>query len=181
MQLSLQTDYALRLLIYLMCRPDRRASAREIAEAYGISAHHLAKVAKILTRKGWLVAARGGGGGLTLAEGTPKVKVGDVVRFLETVNLAECFDPRANTCPISGACRLKGLLFQARRAFFEVLDACVVEDLTGDAAEVRRLLDGAASASGARNEEPRQTPRRATTRENGRRASRSYRRSSSEA
>ena len=47
MQLTTHTDYALRLLIYLMSHRSRKVSTREVAEAYAISLHHLAKVAKL--------------------------------------------------------------------------------------------------------------------------------------
>ena len=71
MQLTTHTDYALRLLIYLVSHPDRNVSTSEVSAAYGISLHHLTKVAKSLTKGGWLIAARGAGGGLQLAAHTP--------------------------------------------------------------------------------------------------------------
>jgi Rrf2 family nitric oxide-sensitive transcriptional repressor len=128
-QLTSYTDYSLRLLIYLMQRPHQVVSTREIAEFYGVSLHHLTKVAKQLTRAGWLVSVRGGNGGLRLAEHTADTKIGDIVRLTENQPLVECFDIRRNTCKISRACRLKGVLYQARSAFFGVLDAYTVRDL----------------------------------------------------
>ena len=44
MHLTLHTDYALRVLMYLALRPDRRCTIEEIAGAYGISRNHLMKV-----------------------------------------------------------------------------------------------------------------------------------------
>ena len=41
MQLTLHTDYSLRVLLYLAEHHDRAVSTQEIAEAYGISRHHL--------------------------------------------------------------------------------------------------------------------------------------------
>jgi len=57
-QLNYHTDYALRVLTYLAVRPGRRVSTREMAEFYGISLHHLTKVAKFLSQRGWLVTTR---------------------------------------------------------------------------------------------------------------------------
>jgi Rrf2 family nitric oxide-sensitive transcriptional repressor len=128
-QLTYHTDYALRILIYLISRPGHKATTREMAEFYGISLNHLTKVAKGLTRAGWLKAARGIGGGLTLAEHTPNAKVGEIVRLTETWNLVECFEPVTTTCPIVGGCRLKPMLHRARAAFFDVLDSQSVRDL----------------------------------------------------
>lgn len=129
MQLTQHTDYALRVLIYLMNRPGRNVTTREMAEFYGVSLNHLTKVAKTLTRAGWLVSARGAGGGLMLAPRTPDTRLGEIVRLTESGQLVECFTPATNTCPIIKSCALKSVLYQARRAFFDVLDAHTVRDL----------------------------------------------------
>jgi Rrf2 family nitric oxide-sensitive transcriptional repressor len=128
-QLTYHTDYALRILIYLMSHAERKVTTREMAEFYGISLNHLTKVAKALTKAGWLVAARGAGGGLLLAPHTADTKLGEIVRYTESGDLVECFTPSINTCPITHSCHLKPILYQARRAFFEVLDSHTVRDL----------------------------------------------------
>jgi len=141
MQLTTHTDYALRLLLYLMSHRARKVSTREVADAYGISLHHLTKVAKSLTKKGWLIAARGGGGGLILAEHTPDTRIGDIVRCTEfTCDLAECFNPKSNTCPITAVCRLKPILYRARKAFFEVLDTVTVRDVARNPEELNPIF-----------------------------------------
>ena len=141
MQLTLHSDYALRLLIYLMSHPERKVTTREVADAYGISLHHLTKVAKALTRAGWLVTARGGGGGLTLAEHTPRTRVGEIIRFTETRRaVAECFVPATNTCPITAVCGLKPILYRAQKAFFDVLDAVTIEEIARNPAELKAVF-----------------------------------------
>lgn len=141
MQLTTHTDYALRLLIYLMANGARNVSTREVAEAYGISLNHLTKVAKSLTRAGWIVAARGGGGGLMLAPHTPEAKIGEIVRYTETnSDIAECFNVPRNTCPITHACHLKPVLYRARKAFFEVLDSVTVRDVSRNPEELGAIF-----------------------------------------
>ena len=141
MQLTTHTDYALRLLLYLMSHDSRNVSTREVAEAYGISLNHLTKVAKSLTRGGWLVSARGGGGGLQLAPHTTEATVGEIVRFSETTcNLAECFNAKSNTCPIIQVCRLKTVLHRAQHAFFSVLDAVPLREIAGNADDLARVF-----------------------------------------
>ncbi len=129
MQLTYHTDYALRILIYMVSRPGQKVTTREMATFYDISLNHLTKVAKSLTKAGWLKSVRGAGGGLMLAAHTPETKVGEIVRFTERGDLVECFVPATNTCPISHACHLKPILFKARQAFFDVLDSCLVKEL----------------------------------------------------
>lgn len=148
MQLTTHTDYALRLLIYLMSTGTRNVSTREVAEAYGISLNHLTKVAKSLTRAGWLVSAKGGGGGLTLAPHTPETRIGEIVRFTESSwDIAECFNPVGNTCPIMHVCHLKPVLYRARQAFFEVLDTVSVRDVARNPEELSPIFASRSSVS----------------------------------
>jgi Rrf2 family transcriptional regulator, nitric oxide-sensitive transcriptional repressor len=63
MHLTIHSDYALRVLIYLKLRGQRQATIQEIAEAYGISRNHLMKVVQKLARLGFVDAARGRGAG----------------------------------------------------------------------------------------------------------------------
>lgn len=129
MKLTYRTDYALRVLIYLMKRPGEKVTTREMAEFYGVSLNHLTKVAKTLTRAGWLKTERGASGGLMLAPHTPDTKLGEIVRLTETADVVECFTPATNTCPISAKCHLKPILYKAQSAFYSVLDEHTVRDL----------------------------------------------------
>ena len=129
MQLTLFSDYALRIALYLASHPERRCSVDEISRAYGISRAHLVKVVQRLTELEMVSAARGRGGGLRLARAPEDVNVGALVRATEPhFDLVECFDAQRNTCPISPACGLKGTLLRAQRAFLSVLDEQVLAD-----------------------------------------------------
>lgn len=155
MQLTIYTDYALRTLMYLAIHRARAVPVPEIAAAYGVSVHHVAKVAKHLVRGGYVRSHRGRSGGLELAVAPAKVGVGDVVRFSEpSLDLLECFDRATSTCPLTGGCRLERRLHDARAAFLAVLDRTTLADLTENAALLAgRLGDEGAprSARGARS------------------------------
>jgi Rrf2 family nitric oxide-sensitive transcriptional repressor len=141
MHLTLQTDYALRTLLFLGSHPNEHVSAGAIAKAYGISAHHVAKIAKLLVREGWVDAKRGQQGGLRLAPGAGGVTVGEVVRRMEpSLALLECFDAETNTCPLRGVCKLERSLHEAQRAFLAVLDAITLSQLLGNAPQLATLL-----------------------------------------
>ena len=142
MQLTTHSDYALRLLIYLTSHRTRKVSTKEVATAYNISLNHLTKVAKSLTKAGWLVSARGGGGGLMLAPHTPETRVGEIVRHTEsTCDIAECFKVVGNQCPITHVCRLKPLLYRARKAFFDVLDTVTVQEMARNHEELNAVFE----------------------------------------
>ena len=140
MQLTWFTDYGLRLLLFAAAHPDRRVTVAEVASAYQISRDHLMKVSQRLTQLEMIHATRGRGGGLQLAQDPASLRLGAVVRALEPdMNLVECFSPLTNTCRISAACRLKGALFRARRAFLDSLDEHTLADVVGDPDALRAL------------------------------------------
>ena len=129
MRLTTFTDYSLRVLIYVAAAPGGRANIAQIAQAFGISENHLVKVAHLLGREGILLNTRGRGGGLALARPAEEIGVGHVVRLAEGADVpAECFTA-ANRCAIAPVCRLAGVLGEALKAFYAVLDRHTLADL----------------------------------------------------
>lgn len=130
MQLTRFTDYSLRVLIYLGAHPDAQATVAAIAAEYGISRHHLTRVVHQLGLKGYIETLRGKGGGFRLARSPGLIRIGDVVRDMETgFELAECFRPGESNCRLLPACALKPVLAEAGRAFLASLDRYTLADL----------------------------------------------------
>ena len=128
MQLALQTDYALRTLIYLAGRPGRR-TVGEIAEFFRISRDHVAKVVHRLAKLGYLRSVRGMGGGLELARNAEAISVGEVVLAMEgNMHLLECV-ASDGVCVIERGCRLKGVLAEAERLQMEFLHSVPLSDV----------------------------------------------------
>ena len=141
MRLTLHTDYALRLLMYLALAPDRLVTISEVAETYAISRNHLVKVTHELGKLGLVETLRGRGGGLRLAHMPEDISIGHVVRVMEEdFRVVECFDHAANTCRIAPACRLKHLLREALDAWIAILDRATLADLVARPAPLRQLL-----------------------------------------
>jgi Rrf2 family transcriptional regulator, nitric oxide-sensitive transcriptional repressor len=144
MRLTRHTDYALRLLMLLAIEPDVSHTVGEAARRYGVSRNHLTKVAQTLIQSGFVRAARGRGGGLRLGRPAGSINLGAVVRATEeNLDLVECFNPDDNACVVAPACRLRGTLGQALRAFLAVLDGYSLADLVrspDSARRMRRLL-----------------------------------------
>ncbi|MEZ4334716.1 MAG: Rrf2 family transcriptional regulator [Myxococcota bacterium] len=130
MQLTRHTDYALRTLLFLALRPERRATIEEVADAFAISRAHLMKVVHGLGQAGCLETVRGRNGGIRLARPAAEIRIGEVVRRMEgRLALVECFDPRAGHCRIEPACGLRPILDEALEAFVGTLDRYTVADL----------------------------------------------------
>jgi Rrf2 family transcriptional regulator, nitric oxide-sensitive transcriptional repressor len=142
MQLTLYTDYSLRVLIYLGIHRHRLSTIAEIAAGYGgISRNHLVKVVHNLSTHGYIHTTRGKGGGLMLAREPRDINVGDVVRHTEvSFDVVECFDRANNRCPITPACRLKSALHEALSAFMNVLDGYTLADILENERELSTLL-----------------------------------------
>lgn len=123
MQLTLYSDFSLRVLFYLCKMPKESATITEIADFYHISRNHLVKVVHQLGQLGFITTTRGKGGGILLARDPKKITVGEVVRKTEpNFTMVECFNKETNQCRITSACRLKSMLNKALEAFFDVLD-----------------------------------------------------------
>lgn len=130
MHLTRYTDYSLRVLIYLGTHPEERITIAQITEHYDISRNHLVKVVHNLGQLGYIHTIRGKSGGMHLAMLPHEINLAVIIRRIEPhMNLLECFDEQTNTCPITMQCKLKSILFQARRAFINVLNDYTLADL----------------------------------------------------
>jgi Rrf2 family nitric oxide-sensitive transcriptional repressor len=145
MQLSLHSDYALRVLMAL-ASSERHLSVDEIARRYGISRNHLAKVAQRLQGQGFVTTLRGRGGGMRLARPADEIVVGDVVRRFENLeSFVGCF-AGGSGCVVNGLCGLKPALGGAIEAFLAHLDRVRLSDLVPDRAAFIERLQGMVAA-----------------------------------
>ena len=137
MRLSLHTDYALRVLMYL-AEANCRAKVAEIAGYFDISRDHVAKVMQRLARLGYIRAIRGAGGGLELAMDPGKVRLGPIIADFEgTMHLLECVGTTEPICCIQSSCRLKQVLAKAQKVQKDYLDGVYLSDVV----QVGRSLD----------------------------------------
>ena len=142
MRLTLQTDYALRMLMYLAIHQGRACRVTDVAVEYGISRNHLLKVALRLGRMGYVTTARGRTGGIALGRRPEDISLGEVVRHMEDdFALVECMRRDGGLCVISPACRLKGVVGKALEAFFAVFDDFTLADIAGNRAALAELLE----------------------------------------
>jgi len=140
-ELNRFTDYALRTLMYLGVAGERNCTTQEIAEAYAVSQHHLAKVVQKLTELELVCSSRGRGGGIRLARLPKEICLGETIAQLEGHALVECMSPNlADACTISPSCVLKSALQDAREAFFRSLSRYTLRDLLRPRAELATQL-----------------------------------------
>jgi Rrf2 family transcriptional regulator, nitric oxide-sensitive transcriptional repressor len=138
MQLTTQTDYALRTLMYLTARTGR-ATVAEVSSLFGISSHHVAKVVNQLSRFGFIRSVRGLGGGIELARRPGEIRLGDVIeRFEGNLHLLDCIDTE-NVCAIQSFCKLKPVLAEAERIQLEYLNSVTLADISPTPRQLNRV------------------------------------------
>ena len=120
MRLSLQTDYALRTLMYLASDADR-TTIGEVAEFFRIPAPNVAKVVNQLARLGYVRSVRGIGGGIELAVAAEEITIGEIVEAFEgSLHLLECVGTD-NVCVIQDYCKLRNVLARAEQVQVDYL------------------------------------------------------------
>ena len=128
LRLSLYTDLSLRLLLHLgAVESGAWTTTPAVARTFGVSLHHLQKVARGLADAGYIEARQGRAGGVRLARPARDVRLGAVVAELEGLGcLVAC---GRGPCPLAGRCLLKHALDAAERSFVRELDRYTLADM----------------------------------------------------
>lgn len=85
MRLQRASRIALYAVLELAADPDRQITASAIAERYGVSINHLAKVMRDLGRAGLVESVRGAGGGFRFSGNARRTTLMDVIQIFEEV------------------------------------------------------------------------------------------------
>jgi Rrf2 family nitric oxide-sensitive transcriptional repressor len=134
MRLLASTDFALRVLMTLGQRSSgETVNVETLAKTLGgLSRNHLHKIVQDLAALGIVRTLRGAGGGVILAKAPREVRVGALIRTLESDQaLVECFRADHGDCTLEPACRLRSMLWKAREQFYETLDGYTLADCLG--------------------------------------------------
>lgn len=140
MQLNKQTDYALRVLIYLGIRQnDALVNIDDIVDKFHIPRNHLTKIITKLNKLNLIQTYRGVYGGMKLRQETLGLSLATIVGFFE--NTTHVIDCQHLSCPIAGMCRLKSVLDEASNNFMATLGKYTLgEMLPQDNVHLVRLL-----------------------------------------
>jgi Rrf2 family nitric oxide-sensitive transcriptional repressor len=124
--------------MYLASQPDRQVTLRELASTYGISLDHLRKVVSRLAHLGLIDSRQGRSGGLRLGAAADTIRVGQVVRQMESGN--EVIDCEGRKCVLVPGCALRLELSDALASFYARLDEKTIADLLGSRNMQQRLI-----------------------------------------
>ncbi|PHS68121.1 MAG: BadM/Rrf2 family transcriptional regulator [Methylophaga sp.] len=127
MQLTKHTDFAFRTLIYLAMMQQDLTTIEKITNSFDISKSHAMKIVNKLVHAGWIKAVRGKNGGISLGCEANKISLKAVIELMEnTLEPVNCTHP---LCLIAGACKLRGMLWEAQQQYLNYLAPRTVADL----------------------------------------------------
>jgi len=140
LRVTLNTDYSLRVLMFLATRGDHLSTIQEITDSFDISRGHLMKVVHHLGLLGYITTVRGKNGGIKLTKDPAEIRVGGVVRDTEEeLAVLGCLETN-DYCVIAKACILRRAFREATQAFLTVLDGYTLADLSKPRTALANLL-----------------------------------------
>ncbi|HGT2642853.1 TPA: Rrf2 family transcriptional regulator [Legionella pneumophila] len=140
MQLTQFTDYSLRALIYIALKKGS-CTIKDITDAYSISNNHLIKIIHNLSKMGLIKTIRGKHGGILMAASPETINLGQLIMELEpNFDLVPCFNKEKANCCIAPVCILKSVLYEAQRAFLQILERYTLADVLHNPNELSSLL-----------------------------------------
>ncbi len=102
MKLQTATRLGLYATLELARDPERTLSSAELAESFGVSTHHLAKVLRTLSTAGLVQAERGASGGYRFTGNRRRITLMDIVALFEPAPGNRAKEPGEDT-DIGGA------------------------------------------------------------------------------
>jgi Rrf2 family nitric oxide-sensitive transcriptional repressor len=164
MRLSKTTNYAIRILLDCAVAQPNLVKVAEISERRDITLQNTFKIVHLLSRAGFIRAVRGRHGGVRLAKPASDIRIGDVVRAMEILNLEVERENEAGPGTQGQLAALDQLFDNALGAFISVLDEHTLEQMIkaqrkdtsgqrGKAKVQRRTKTLAVSGSGTRRQQ----------------------------
>lgn len=133
LKLTKKADYGLIALKHLTIVRPRSASAKEIADRYGVPVPVLSKVLQKLARSGYLASEHGTNGGYRLGGDPRQISVLDVIRAIDgPVFLASCFTGNGEDCEHHTRCNVRDPLRRVHDGILALLAKMSMTELAAD-------------------------------------------------
>ncbi len=134
MQLTRQSEYAIRIMLELASRPfGEVVPSRSISEKQSIPEDFLKKTVQLLSLSGLVSTQRGIQGGVRLARPADNINLVEVIKAIEgPLNINLCLAPDFD-CPNRASCPVSPVLERAQRAFLKELSQNSLAELVKQA------------------------------------------------
>lgn len=132
MQITRQSEYAIRALIELASTPEGTIlQSRAIALKHDLPEKFLNKTIQLLSRAGFIETKRGMHGGIKLAVSPGSITIADVINAIEgKIAINPCLGDSAY-CKHQPICRVHQILQRAQSAMIAELNKETIADLAG--------------------------------------------------
>jgi FeS assembly SUF system regulator len=136
LKLTKKADYGLIALRHLAVGSGQpSASAKEIADRYGMPLPLLSKILQKLARGGFLRSEHGTNGGYKLARDPRQVSALEVIRAIDgPIILMSCFTGQKK-CGQSGTCTVREPLRRVHQGILQLLQNITISDMAQDETE----------------------------------------------
>ena len=140
LKLTKKADYGLIALKHLAVRKPASASAKDIADSYGIPLPLLSKILQKLVKSGFLASEHGANGGYRLAMEPAAITAFEVIRAIEgPVFLTSCFTVHGD-CEHSERCNVKGPLRKVHEGIVRLLSSITISEMAVDEPEAPAVI-----------------------------------------
>lgn len=142
MRITYKGDYALKTILDLALNyGNNPMTIHELAKRADIPIKFLEQILLDLKRAGFVESRRGKVGGYLLARQPSKIKLGDVIRFIDgPVEPIACVDKRYNGCTDINGCVFRSIWQEVASISSRVIDRVTFEDLVKKAKRVNSAL-----------------------------------------
>lgn len=132
LKLTKKADYGLIALKHLAVNGQESASAKDIAETYGIPLPLLSKILQKLAKGGFLRSEHGTNGGYKLARDPRQITALEVIRHIDgPIVLTACFTEHG-ACTHSDKCSVREPLRKVHEGILRLLSSITISDMSQD-------------------------------------------------
>ncbi len=132
LKLTKKADYGLIALKHLAVHGPASASAKEIAETYGIPSPLLSKILQKLVKNGFLRSEHGTNGGYKLARDAREITALDVIRTIDgPIFLTACFTEHGYCCH-TDKCIVRDPLQKVHEGILRLLANITIADMSAE-------------------------------------------------
>ena len=143
MKLNQATRLAIWSIVELASRPGEQIPVNDIAEIYGISQHHLAKVLRTPSRAGIVASTRGPGGGCEFTGNANRITLYDIIQLFEEEPFQ---DQSSEDPPTPVAAEVAHVLAEIDRITKATLKSVTIQTVIKNAQRKQQRLQNADSA-----------------------------------
>lgn len=151
MKLNQATRLAIWSIVELASRPKEQVPVNEIAQIYGISQHHLAKVLRTPSRSGIVGSTRGPGGGCEFTGDVNRLTLYDIIHLFEGDRVEEDATDIPST-PV--AAEVARVLAEIDRITMATLKSVTLQTIIRNAKRTEDRRKGSAVEPAASSSEP---------------------------